>query len=326
VANSKIWKEFDNKSPDFAQDPRNIRLGLALDGVNPFSDQSTKWSTWPVFLINYNLPPWLATKPFFLMLLLIIPGKKSVTSDTIDVYLEPLFDELVELWKGIEAIQILGDGNSIQFTLRASLLFTIHDLPAYGTLTGLNVHGYHGCPACIFKGFVRHSSSLHKCIYCGHRAYLKMEHPYRRQKSRFNGKEENREAPLAITSDYIIENGEKRMQFIENGGIRGSKNDPLYDSGVKRVCIFYKFPYFKHITIRHTVDFMHTEKNIAFAIIETLFGAYDTVSSRLDLKELKIRRNLWVEKYGNGKYKKRIAPYVWTKDQRAQFLNFMSQN
>jgi len=174
-------------------------------------------------------------------------------------------------------------------------LFTIHDIPTYGTLTGLNVHGYHGCPACIFKGFVRHSSSLHKCIYCGHRAYLKMEHPYRRQKSRFNGKEENREAPLEITSDYIIENGEKRMQFIENGGIRGSKNDPLYDSGVKRVCIFYKLPYFKHITIRHTVEFMHTEKNIAFSIIETLFGAYDTVSSRLDLKELKIRRNIWVE-------------------------------
>jgi hypothetical protein len=86
---------------------------------------------------------------------------------------------------------------------------------------------------CIFKGFVRHSSSLHKCIYCGHCAYLKMEHPYHRQKSCFNGQEENREAPLAITSEYIIENGEKRMQFIDSGGICGSKNDPLNDSGVK---------------------------------------------------------------------------------------------
>ena len=87
VADSKMSMEFDNRWPDFSQDPRNMRLGLALDGVNPFSDQSTKWSTWPVFLINYNLPPCLATKPFFLMLSLIIPGKKSVTSDTIDVYL-----------------------------------------------------------------------------------------------------------------------------------------------------------------------------------------------------------------------------------------------
>jgi hypothetical protein len=177
-----MWMEFDNRWPNFSQDPRNIRLGLALDGVNPFSDQSTKWSTWPVFLINYNLPPWLATKPFFLMLSLIIPGKKSVTSDTIDTYLEPLYDELMELWKGIEAIELLRDGHSIKFTLRASLLFTIHDLPAYDTLTGLNVHGYHGCPCCKFQDFVRHSRSLHKCIYCGHRAYLKMDHPYRRKK------------------------------------------------------------------------------------------------------------------------------------------------
>ena len=99
VADSKMWMEFDNRWPDFFQDPRNMRLGLALDGVNPFSDQTTKWSTWPVFLINYNLPPWLATKPFFLMLLLIIPRKKSVTSDKIDVYLYPLYDELEKLWK-----------------------------------------------------------------------------------------------------------------------------------------------------------------------------------------------------------------------------------
>ena len=94
VAYSKMWMEFDNKWPNFTQDPHNMRLGLALDGLNPFSNQSTKWSTWSMFLINYNLPPWLETKPFFLMLSLIIPGKKSVTSYTINVYLDPLFDEL----------------------------------------------------------------------------------------------------------------------------------------------------------------------------------------------------------------------------------------
>ena len=57
VVNSNMWMEFDNRWPDFAQDPCNMRLGLALDGVNSFLDQSTKWSNWPVFLINYNLPP-----------------------------------------------------------------------------------------------------------------------------------------------------------------------------------------------------------------------------------------------------------------------------
>ena len=60
-----------------------------------------------------------------------------------------------------------------------------------------------------------------------------MEHPYHRKKSYFNSQEENHEAPFAIKSDYIILNGGKRMHFIENGDILGSKNDPLNDSGVK---------------------------------------------------------------------------------------------
>ena len=32
VPDSKMWMEFGNKWPDFYQEPRNIRLGLALDG------------------------------------------------------------------------------------------------------------------------------------------------------------------------------------------------------------------------------------------------------------------------------------------------------
>ena len=55
---------------------------------------------------------------------------------------------------------------------------------------------------------------------------------------------------------------------------------------------------------------MHTEKNIAYVIIETLFGALDTISSRKDFREIKIHQNLWVEKYDNEKYRKPKAPYV----------------
>jgi hypothetical protein len=186
-----------------------------------------------MFLINYNLPPWLATKPILLILSLIIPGKKSVTSNTIDAYLEPLYDELMKLWKGIEAMQSLRNGHSIKFTLITSLLFMIHDLPAYGTLTGLIVNGYHGCPSYKFKYFVRLSIILCKCIYCGHRAYFKMDHPYCRQKTRFNGQQENCEAPFLIMGDYVVENGQKRMSFIENYGIVGSRDDPCNESGVK---------------------------------------------------------------------------------------------
>jgi len=75
-----------------------------LDGVNPFQNQSLSHSTWPVIMLNYNLPPWLVTKNFFMMLTLIIPGKRSVTEKNIDVYLAPLIQELQELWRGVECV------------------------------------------------------------------------------------------------------------------------------------------------------------------------------------------------------------------------------
>jgi len=40
--------------------------------------------------------------------------------------------------------------------------------------------------------------------------------------------------------------------------------------------------YFKDISIKNIVDFIDIEKNIAYDIIETLFGAFDIVSSRED--------------------------------------------
>lgn len=92
---SHQWKHINYRWwNEFAQEDRNLRLGLATDGVNPFSIKRSTHSTWPVLIFNYNLPPWLTTKKHFVMLSLIIPGKRSVTGDTFDTYLQPLVDEL----------------------------------------------------------------------------------------------------------------------------------------------------------------------------------------------------------------------------------------
>ena len=55
-ADGPAWKEFDSLYKEFA-DPRNVRLGLATNGFNPFNSMTIVHSTWPVMLINYNLPP-----------------------------------------------------------------------------------------------------------------------------------------------------------------------------------------------------------------------------------------------------------------------------
>lgn len=98
----EAWKNFDKFYPIFAEDPCNVRLALATDSFNPYNSMSIVHSTWPVILVNYNLPPWLATKSEFLILSLLIPDPLSPGND-IDVYFQPLIKHLNDLWEfGLE--------------------------------------------------------------------------------------------------------------------------------------------------------------------------------------------------------------------------------
>ncbi|XP_048604928.1 uncharacterized protein LOC125582331 [Brassica napus] len=50
------WKYFQDQHPRFAEEPRNVYLGLCTDGFNPFG-MSNNHSLWPVIMTPYNLPP-----------------------------------------------------------------------------------------------------------------------------------------------------------------------------------------------------------------------------------------------------------------------------
>ena len=113
VADLKVWDQVSNRWPWFAEEERNVRLGLALDNINPFRNQSLSHSTWSVVMLNYNISLWLVTKDFFMMLALIIPRKNSVTDMIVDMYLALLIEKLQELWKGIDSLDGL-QGNSKQ--------------------------------------------------------------------------------------------------------------------------------------------------------------------------------------------------------------------
>jgi hypothetical protein len=45
-----------------------------------------------------NLPPWMTTKHYFIILSFIIPRKRSVTTEHFNTFIEPLVDELELLW------------------------------------------------------------------------------------------------------------------------------------------------------------------------------------------------------------------------------------
>ena len=209
-ANSKAWKHVDEKfKKEFANDPRNVRLGLASDGFNPFGMSNVNYTTWSVILIPYNLPPWLCLKQSYWMMSMLIPGPKSLGIN-IDVYLQPLIDELKDLWvKGIETWDAKVKKN---FTLRAILLWTINDFPAYAMLSGWSTKGKFACPYCHKDTDYLWLKHGRKHCYMGHLRFLSSDHRWRRNKVSFNNMVEMREPPVPLSGEQVLQQYESFEQ------------------------------------------------------------------------------------------------------------------
>ena len=97
-SDSEAWKHFNQTHPDFAAESQNVRLGLSTDGFNLFSQSGQQYSSWPVILTPYNLPPWMCMKDEYMFLFIIVPGPKN-PKGRLDVFLQPLIAELKTLWE-----------------------------------------------------------------------------------------------------------------------------------------------------------------------------------------------------------------------------------
>lgn len=199
---SLAWNRIDDKWPSFASDPRNLRLGLSSDGFNPFGDLSSRHSCWPVILVTYNLSPLLCMSKENLILTLLIPGPKQPGND-IDVYLAPLIDDLKELW--VNGVSVYDAFTQSTFNLRAILMWTINDFPAYGNLSGYAVKSSKGCPTCGLETCSKWLTNSHKHVFMGHRRFLAYNHPFRVKKSWFDGTEEHGRKPRILTGSEVFE-------------------------------------------------------------------------------------------------------------------------
>ena len=82
----------------------------------------------------------------FMFLTCVNPGPKN-PKNKIDVYLQPLVDELKELWDvGVETYDI---SMGRTFQMKVALMWTINDFFAYGKLSGWSTNGQLACPICM---------------------------------------------------------------------------------------------------------------------------------------------------------------------------------
>ncbi|KAM5578459.1 hypothetical protein ABKV19_008659, partial [Rosa sericea] len=315
------WPDFGEKWPDFGNEPRNLRLALSSDGFNPHSTLSSKYSCWPVILVTYNLPPWLVMKRKHMMLTLLISGPKQPGND-IDIYLEPLIDDLKQLWEGVNGVYDAIKNET--FTLKALLFWTINDFPAYGNLSGSIVKGYNACLICLDK--TKPTRLVHggKMAYTIHQRFLGRHHPYRKLKAAFDNRPEHAAAPVPLTGEEVL----RRLEEEVPPWPYGKKNPPPAYKGAedetrpcwKKKSIFFQLEYWKYLPVRHCLDVMHIEKNVCDSLIGTLLNipgkTKDGLKTRLDLVELGIRCGLHPNLDGPKKKRLPLASWNLTLDEK----------
>ncbi|XP_052198329.1 uncharacterized protein LOC127805620 [Diospyros lotus] len=307
---SEAWKRFDETHIEFASDPRNVRLGLASDGFNPFRTLSTNYSIWPVILIPYNLPPWMCMKQTSFILSMIIPGKQMPGND-IDVYLQPLIKDLKDLWDG--GVETFDASLNQMFNMRAALMWTISDFPGLGNLSGWNTHTGSACPTCNFDTVAHRLPHSRKWSFMGHRRFLEPNHRFRFNRVHFDGNTEFRNPPVALSGSEIFKQLEnvhvtfgKGMEVEDNRKRTHRKN--TVESGCqqwRKKSIFFQLPYWEYNLLRHNLDVMHIEKNVCDNVLYTILNesgkTKDNLNARKDLKEMGVRSDLWPNE--NGQYR-----------------------
>ncbi|KAL6576813.1 hypothetical protein OROMI_011089 [Orobanche minor] len=314
------WKEVENSNmPDFAKEPQNVRLGLTADGFSPFRSMMVNHSTWPMVLIPYNLLPRECMKKSYFMLTILIPGPHE-PGNNIDVYLQPLVEELKLLWDvGMDTFDASRKEN---FQLRATLLWTISDLPGLANLSGWSTKGKYACPIYLRHTNLEYLKNSHKPCYMSHRIFLPSDHPFRNDTHSFDGNEENREAPYYPTSSEIFD----EVKDFENK-FGKLVRDQGFPYNWKKRSIFYELPYWESNLKRHNLDLMHIEKAVCDKLAFTFIGSdksKDNINARLDLKDKGIRPELHPFVDENGKEWIPASCFELDKKEKLQFCKVLT--
>jgi len=323
-ADSLAWQSFDNQYPEFGLEARNVRLGLTTDGFNPFGNMSTSYSTWPVVLIPYNLPPWRCMKAPNFLLTLLIPGPRSPGND-IDVFMQPLIEELKELWE--TGVRTYDASKSTSFQMHAAVMWTINDFPAYGNLSGWSTKGKLACPTCNKETASEWLKFSQKLCFMGHRRYLPANHAWRRECAKFDGRVEDRIAPKELSGEEIVEQLEHvRANNFGKGRGKNKRKRAVPELNWTKRSIFFDLPYWSSCKLRHSLDVMHIEKNICDNILGTLMSinkkTKDTIKTRKDLERMRIKHNLHLRVEGNRVVMPH-ACFTMTREERMDFCKWL---
>ena len=152
IYDGKLWQGFqvyDGKP--FLSGPCGLGLALNIDWFQPYTHVTS--SVGVIFLSIMNLPRSVRFKRENIILVGILPGPSEPKS-SINTYIEPLVNDLKQLWDGM-VMEVHTKSEMVKLTVRCALLCIACDLPAGRKLCGFLGHSAKlGCSKCLkkFKG------------------------------------------------------------------------------------------------------------------------------------------------------------------------------
>ena len=133
----------------------------------------------------------------------LIPGPRQPGND-IDVYLKPLIEDLLLLWKE-EGVRMWDAHTEDHFNLRALLFVTTNNWPALSNLSGQSNKGYRACTHCLEETDSMYLKHCRKSVYMGHRRFLPIKHPLRRKHAHYGGRADHRTKPRHHCGKIVFE-------------------------------------------------------------------------------------------------------------------------
>lgn len=217
-----------------------------------------------------------------------------------DVYLEPLIEELQDLWRGIAVMDISRPLREQRVVIKGILLiWTLHDYPGLGELSGLSTSGHSACPISGPSLVTERPSLLRKVIYPPNQRFLPSTHPKYVPPS--NGRE-----PLS----WNMRDWTKRWE--EHYAQSPSPQCP--PKGMSRYSILLSLPYWADLKIQHLLDPMLVFKNMGQAIWDHIVGKKDSLGAREDMRAIRRLPPLAAPRMGpRGKMILPKAPWILSK-------------
>ncbi|XP_057248173.1 uncharacterized protein LOC130590170 [Beta vulgaris subsp. vulgaris] len=217
----------------------------------------------------------------------------------IDIYLQPLIDDLKILWERV---------------LRLSSIWK-----SFGVYREREAP----CPLCEdgFKGIRLKASK--KNVFFGHRPFLPFDHIYRWRKKAFDGKQMFERRPNKVLTSEDVFAKIKDMQITFG---KGNKKE-LPTQGYKKCSNLWSLPYWRLLFVRHSLHIMHIEKNVCDSLIGTLLNipgkTKDDPNARDDLKEMNIRTELHPILKGSRNFLPPAA-YTLSRKEKIQFCECLA--